>query len=197
MADDRKRTASPFDGLLGLKPGKDVKTTSQALVVDGKRITAAYGIPALAARLAGSRNQDSDADAADEALLLRQKIKRELDRVRAAESYQRRKDDPEFKAKRKEWQAKNREERREYLRKYRATHGDRLREQQSAWQRRKYHQDPEKFKAAQRDYYARNREAILARLKAKKAAEKPAAPKPATAVNSPTTERSQSHGHED
>lgn len=150
--------ANPFAQLLGMQPVRLPKAPSACVVVNGKRIADAREI-AKALQLEPGDQLD-------------QELRRDLQRTRDREKYQRDRQDPEKMAKRRDWYERNREKVREYRRAYEEQHRERLNAQQAAWARAKYHADPEAGRRKQREYYQRNREAILQRAREKKAAAK-------------------------
>ncbi|PZR19914.1 MAG: hypothetical protein DI538_30780, partial [Azospira oryzae] len=101
-------TATPFDALLGIKPGRLPQTTQRATVVlAGQRVKTARDIPA-----ASDEPQDAEA---------RLELKRARDRAR----YQRDRQNPQAMAKRQAWLEANREKVRAYKRDYDRKHRER------------------------------------------------------------------------
>lgn len=141
------KVAHPFAGLLGLAPPTRLPlSASTTLVLCGRKVNAAADVRQLVA---------DDTDEAREMLRL-------LTRVRLQARWQREKHDPQVIETRAQQDAARREAKREYLRRYRAEHSDRLRKKAAEYARLCYHADPE---AARQ----RNREA-RARAKQRKAA---------------------------
>lgn len=191
MSKRPKITASPFDGLAGLAPVRLPKTTSSRLIVEGKPITDVRQLSALV-----------DSDEAERLAELKAGLKQARNQAR----YQKQRQDPEAMAVREARAEQAKAERREYMRKYRAASRDRIRERQSAWERRSYRADPEAAAARRRDWYQANldkareqarqryqrkREQILARAaesRAKKRAEKLAAEQARANAFTTTTE---------
>lgn len=152
-----KHRAAPFDALLGLVPTRAPRSEERCtLVVAGRRVTTARDIP------------PTDEVEAVIAEKLRRKLKAERDRAR----YQRDRKNPEAMAKRQAWLDANADERKAYQKAYRETNRERIAETRAEWAKRDYHAQPEKHRQKQREYYARHRDAILARLKAKREAAK-------------------------
>lgn len=164
-------SASPFAALLGTQPWRLPKSGAVSIVINGERVSNARQIKALFLA-------DADPDDPDElqaAAALAAKHIAELRRAKDAARYQRRKQDPEFQAKRKAYAERTRKERAAWKKKYDRKTIKKQRKQKAAWARRAYLADPDKQRAAQRKYYAANRERILAKLKAQREADKLAA----------------------
>lgn len=126
----------------------------------GQRITA-RGMPAAL---------DDDEAAQQEAAVAKLRRERSLAYYRAR--YQRLKADPADRARRKAWNERNKEWRREYQKEWRNKHREARKLYKAAWQRRKLLTDEERaeaHRAAGRAYYAANRERILAKKKAQRA----------------------------
>jgi hypothetical protein len=154
-----KRTASPFDQLLGMKPGRLPQSTGITLVVAGQKLSSTRAVPGVAAAAVLG---DEDAEA-----LERRRLHAELERVKAAQRYQRERLDPEAMAKRQAWIDAHKAERREYMRRWRAANRERNRELKREWAAHQYRRDPEAGAAKSRAYYAANRERILAEKSAR------------------------------
>ena len=171
--------ANPFDQLMGLVPVRLPNSPSMVMVVDGKRITDMRQIT--------QPTTDGLANAAefDEA----EQLRREVIRARNRARYQRQRLDPVHMAKRQAWYEANRAEVRAYNKVYKAEHQARMRELQSAWAKRQYHQNPDLARARALAYYAANREQILATCKARRTAVKAAK----AAINYPTTTLSETN----
>lgn len=152
-----RAVASPFDQLLGIKPGLAPRSTSTTVVVQGEKVTDVRQIDKL----------EDEPEVAEQ-------LRREARAARAAASYQRDRQDPEKMAKRQAWLDANREKRRAYMEAWRIRNRDRLRELKRDWAKRNYHADREAAAERTRAYYAANREAILAKLKAQRDAAKAA-----------------------
>ena len=171
----RKRPAGPFDALLGVPPPPTANTGSAVLVVAGLRVGNRQDVRAVAAAMS---------DGPFAAQLEAQRLAAELCRVRSAQRYQREKADPVAMAKRQAWAERNKDKCREAIRRWRAKNMLENREYQKAWAKRRYHEDPQAFCAKQRAYYAANREAVLKRLRDKKARLKAVAQGQAPSLNS-------------
>lgn len=195
MSKRPKITASPFDGLAGLMPVRLPKTASSRLVVEGKPITDVRQLGALV-----------DSDEAERLAELKAGLKLSRNQAR----YQKQRQDPEAMAARDARAEQAKAERREYMRKYRQVNRDRIRERQTAWERRSYRADPEaaaakarawylenqeKARAQARERYQRKREQILARA-AEKRAEKRAQALAAAAAARAATPFTTIHHHE-
>jgi len=141
-------TKNPFAQLHTPVPRRLPASTSATLVIDGKRITGNHRAHA---------NGDEERAA---------EIRRELERARSRERYQRARLDPVKVAKRKAYYEANKERILAYKREYQRQHAERHRALKTAWAQRYRAQDPEKHRAVCRDYYWRNREKILAKARA-------------------------------
>lgn len=148
---------NPFAALVSPPPARLPKTTSQQLVVDGKRVEKSKHV----------RAEDRSIP----------ELRRQRARAYYQARYQRERQDPAAMARRQAWYEANKVDVLLYKKRWDAAHADEMRAYKREWARRKYHESPESTeqrRQAQRDYYARNREKILARL-AEKAAVKKAA----------------------
>ena len=178
---------NPFAQLLGLLPGRLPKTAHALVVMDGKPLTNLRQIRAAVG------------DDAERSAELRQAVKQ----ARKSTRYQAERADPEAMAARQAHQARQArqddagEAHREYMRRYRAEHRDRIRELKRNWaraqylldpsaaaadQREQYHANPEHARALARARYQRNKAVILPRIKARRAAALEAAQATATAA---------------
>ena len=157
--------ANPFAQLLGMQPVRLPITGSACMVVNGKRIRDADDLAREIAKALRLNPQDPQV----------RHLHRLLTRARKREQEQRARQEAERKAKRSDWAARHPEKAREYKQRYLERHGERVHQLQAAWARAKYRADPEAKRAKVREYYQRNREAILQRLREKKAAAKAAA----------------------
>lgn len=150
-----KPLATPFDGLLGLVPGRLPITKSGRVVVAGQSVTNVQKIGALLG---------ADDPASQE---LREA-------VRAKNKARSRKPNP------RDDSAEAQERRREYMRRYMAVwrakpeNQARLRQLKAEFNKRRYHADPEAERARYRAWYAAHRDEILARAKAKREAKRQA-----------------------
>lgn len=153
-----KAVATPWSQLVSPVPIRLPKTPKATLVLAGRKLDSAAAVAATAAELA------DDEQAAQH---LAAYLKRERDRVAAAQKYQRDRANPQAMAKRAAWQSSNSEARREYMRRWRAANRERIRQAQREWAQRNYHANPEPHRAKSREWYAANREAVLARCKEK------------------------------
>lgn len=96
------------------------------------------------------------------------RLRREVQRAKNKARYERRKHDADYQAMRRAYDDRTREKRQAWKRDYDQRTKERQRQQKADWARRDYLADPEKHKAARRAYYLRNREAILAKLLARR-----------------------------
>lgn len=157
---------SPWAGLLGTEAWRLPKSGAVSIVVEGQRVTNARQIRALMLAQAEPDDPDDIQSAlARAALLIKQ-----LHAAKDAARYQRRKQDPEFLAKRKAYAERTRAERAEWKRQYDAKNKALQRAQKTAWARRKRAQDPAASNAASKAWYEANREQVLAKKKAQRQA---------------------------
>lgn len=157
-----RRKATPFDGLFGVTPKRLPGSAGVTVVVAGQPVR---DVREIERRLVDA---DRDDDAVAEARKLRAAVEKarerahfQRQRVNGTDHHTRGNDVPQEAA-----------ERREYMRQWRRRNRKHLREYGAAWARETYRQDPQRFRDATRRYYERNREAILARMKAKRDAAK-------------------------
>lgn len=165
--------ANPFAQLLGELPEREVKTPSQTLVVNGRRITDARQIAAALAGTGEHEPEDRE-ETAHMAGLLRRKLERARNQAR----YQRQRQNPEAMAKRQAWVDANRDKVREYRAAWRARNLDLDRKYKAEYSARRYAADPERARQVSRDYYAAHREEILAKKRAETAAKRRGAAMP-------------------
>lgn len=154
-----KAKATPFDALLGLKPGRLPHSKSTTVVVAGEKVT---DVRQIDRKLVDAERDD------DGAIAEARRLRAETQKARDAARYQADKADPVKMAKRKAWADANPEKVAEYRRRNRKRNRDRNRKLGTDWARRAYHENPEPFRAATRAWYERNRDKVLARLKAKR-----------------------------
>lgn len=160
-----KMAAHPFGQLLGLQMSRIPASTSATVVVCGKRVD---DVRSIDRALPPQEDDDMAAKAWAE------KLRKEVQRARARERYQRQRQNPEQMAKRKAWYEANREKVIAYKKAWDQANRDRMRQQQAAWARKNYHHDLELARAKARANYQANRENILATLQAKRDAAKAA-----------------------
>lgn len=143
---------NPFDALINPPRIRLPKAAEVAVVVAGKKVTDVRQI-----------------DAEDRA-----SYAKKVQAAKQAAKYQRARQNPEQMAKRKQWYEANKEKVLAYKKAWDAEHLPQLRKAKAEWRARAYHANPEEYRRRTREYYAKNRDAILARLAAKKAAAKAA-----------------------
>ena len=160
------KTVSPWAGLLGTEAWRLPKSCAVSIVVEGQRVTDARQIKALMLAQA----EPDDPDDIQSALARAAVLIKQLHAAKDAARYQRRKQDPEFVAKRKAYAERTRAERAEWKRQYDAKHYEQQRAQKTAWARRKRAEDPAASNAASKAWYDRNREQVLAKKRAQRQA---------------------------
>lgn len=146
-----KTKATPFGALLGIAPPvRQPKGASVTVVVGGQKVDDA--------RCINNEQAGGDND-------LRRALQKAASQARRRARDQREREDPEAMARRAARQEREREARREYMRKYREQHREAIRATNTAWSRRKYHQDPEAAAQRARDWYAANKDKARAQAR--------------------------------
>lgn len=141
-------------------------TTSGMIVINGCKITDARQIKRTERDPAKAEPLDADD------LQRIDDLKREVERARNRQRYQRDRQDPVKAAARAAYVEAHRDELQRYKLQYRIDNRDRIRAVQASWAARQRVIDRDTFNARQRRYYERNREAIIARGKTQREARK-------------------------
>ena len=158
-----RRTASPFDGLLGVKRKRLPGSAGVTVVVAGKPVR---DVREIDRRLV-------DGERTDQEVVEARKVRAQVESARNRAQFVRQ--CIEGTNKRDEWNKTHPEERRKYQARWRERNREHLRAYSAEWARQKYRADPEPSRQAQRRYYEANREAILERGRQLRAAKREAA----------------------